>query len=526
MGKRLRTEPGEATMERIAQMVFRHGLSQVRPGTGGFPAGRPAARGIRGWRLWALPLWLRAFVIVVIGADLAWAALLAAGCAPAVKDLALSGALLACGVATVELARRDSDSPAVITDVYLVWELPVVIHLPALYALAVPALRVALTQWRDRPAAVCQRAFAAAVTGLAYGCAASVFRAMVPSVHIRHYLMTHTAWWLLAFACCFLAAWAVRQALTAPLRLVEDRSPATRAGALPGDPAGGKLVSRESLHNDATELCVAAIVALGVQITPLTLLIAFPLGTLLHRSSRHAELVIEARADAKTGLLNVAAWERAATVEVARAVRNATPLAVALLDLDRFKQINDTYGHLAGDEVLRQIAATMTENLRDYDLAGRFGGEEFVMLLPQTRAVDALRIADRVRAQIAQLPVFTGEAGPVCVTASIGVAALDGGARRTLPELLAAADAALYRAKASGRDQVQMISTSRGLSAARPPSGADPGPGPGPVSGPVSDEPAVYPRAWPVAAAGQPAAAEEAGVAGRASTATSSALAV
>jgi predicted signal transduction protein with EAL and GGDEF domain len=122
--------------------------------------------------------------------------------------------------------------------------------------------------------------------------------------------------------------------------------------------------------------------------------------------------------------------------------------------------------------VLRHIAGTMTEVLRDYDLAGRFGGEEFVMLLPQTRAVDAFRIAERVRAHIARLPIYAdGTPGSerVPVTVSIGVAALDAGSRRELTELLAAADAALYRAKASGRDQVQMISTSRGLSAVRPP---------------------------------------------------------
>src|SRR5258708_30837403 len=120
----------------------------------------------------------------------------------------------------------------------------------------------------------------------------------------------------------------------------------------------------------------------------------------------------------------------------------------------------------------------MTDNLREYDLAGRFGGEEFVMLLPQTRAVDALRIAERVRAQIAQLPVYAGQVERVPVTVSIGVAALDAGSQGELPELLAAADAALYRAKASGRDQVQMISTSRGLSAVRPPSVPDSGPNP------------------------------------------------
>jgi hypothetical protein len=115
----------------------------------------------------------------------------------------------------------------------------------------------------------------------------------------------------------------------------------------------------------------------------------------------------------------------------------------------------------------------MTGVLREYDLAGRFGGEEFVMLLPQTRATDAFRIAERVRAHIARLPIAAPTGERVQVTASIGVAALDAGSSRQLADLLAAADAALYRAKASGRDQVQMISTSRGLSAVRP--GHDPG---------------------------------------------------
>jgi diguanylate cyclase (GGDEF)-like protein len=205
----------------------------------------------------------------------------------------------------------------------------------------------------------------------------------------------------------------------------------------------------------------------------LTLIIALPLATLLQRSVRHTHLLNEARADSKTGLLNSATWEREAAAEVARAVRTASPLAVALLDLDRFKQINDTYGHLIGDEVLRQIADTMTGVLREYDVAGRFGGEEFVMLLPQTRAPDAFKIADRVRARIGRLPIVTTSGEQVAVTVSIGVAALDAGSSRELTDLLAAADAALYRAKASGRDQVQMISTSRGLSAVRSPADDD-----------------------------------------------------
>ena len=167
---------------------------------------------------------------------------------------------------------------------------------------------------------------------------------------------------------------------------------------------------------------------------------------------------------------------------------------MALLDIDRFKVINDTYGHLVGDQVLKEIARTLDSLLRDYDRAGRFGGEEFSLLLPQTRAVDAFRIAERVRANIAGLSIIVpGATGGerVHVTVSIGVAALDAGGKREYAELMAAADAALYRAKSGGRDQVQMISTTRGLSAI---SGADRADDDS-VKGNRTDAPSVFRRA-------------------------------
>jgi len=419
-------------------------------------------RRVRDWPVWSLPARLRMYVLIVIFADLACLGVAAATFRFHAGDLALFSALLACGAVTVEMTRRASESAGVVKDVYAVWELPVVILLPVLYALIIPAIRLALTQWRVRQAPLYRRVFTAAAIGIAYGSASLVFqKVLLSGVHPRVYLWNHAALWLLAAAACGLTQWAVNQALV--LTAVKLADPATRIKAT--------VLGREELHNDTTELCAAVLVALGITISYLTLVIALPLATLLQRSFRHTQLLNEARADAKTGLLNAATWEREATAEVARAVRTRSPLAVALLDLDRFKQINDTYGHLLGDEVLRQIAATMTEVLRDYDLAGRFGGEEFVMLLPQTRAVDALRIAERVRAHISELPIFAdgpGGSEQVPVTASIGVAALDAGSQRELTEMLAAADAALYRAKASGRDQVQMISTTRGLSASRP----------------------------------------------------------
>ena len=190
---------------------------------------------------------------------------------------------------------------------------------------------------------------------------------------------------------------------------------------------------------------------------------------LLQRSLRHAQLLNASRTDAKTGLLNARTWESEAEAEVARAVRARMALAVAVLDIDFFKLVNDTYGHLFGDEVLKEIAHCLPGVLREYDSAGRFGGEEFVLLLPHTRAVDAFRIADRVRDHISGLSLLTQDGQHVEVTVSVGVAALDAGSSRELSELLAAADAALYRAKRDGRNQVQMISTTRGLSASRRP---------------------------------------------------------
>jgi diguanylate cyclase (GGDEF)-like protein len=482
---------------------------------------------VRDWSVWSLPRPLPAYLLAVICADLAWLAVSGATFRFRGGDLLLFGALLACDAATVELTRRASEpGGGVVKDVYAVWELPAVILLPPLYALLIPAIRLTLTQWRVWRAPAYRRVFTAAAIGIAYGCGGAVYRAILPvQGHPHAYLWSHTAIWLLAAAAAAVTQWVMNQALV--LTAAKSADPSMRILEA--------VFGKEALHNDGTELCAAILVTMGLTISALTLIIALPLATLLQRSFRYAQLLNEARADSKTGLLNAATWEREATAEVARAVRTGSALAVALLDLDRFKHINDTHGHLVGDQVLRQIADTMTAVLRDYDLAGRFGGEEFVMLLPQTRAVDAFRIAERVRAHISQLPIYAGDgtnAERVPVTVSIGVAALDSGSRRELTELLSAADAALYRAKASGRDQVQMISTSRGLSAVRPANGqsADAG------STPLGESPLIEVAADGMADANangssgngeaEPPAARQLPVDDSASSATTSALPV
>ena len=202
------------------------------------------------------------------------------------------------------------------------------------------------------------------------------------------------------------------------------------------------------MHNDATELCVAVLVTLCVASSPLAIAFALPFVTLLQRSQRHAQLLNDSRFDAKTGLLNAGTWEREAGNEVVRAGRTRTSLAVALIDVDNFKVINDTYGHLAGDKALKELSRTIQIFLREYDLVGRFGGEEFALLLPQTDEDDARRVAERMRAHIAEMPFDAlGTTG------------------RQLTELLATADAALYRAKHAGRNQVWVTTDTASSSA-------------------------------------------------------------
>jgi diguanylate cyclase (GGDEF)-like protein len=437
-------------MVRAPSTVFRHGWPRFRE-----------------WPIWTESKPLIALLLAVTCGYLGWMAFYVVHFHFHPANLALFAALLACVAFSVEMSRRASEPDGVVKDVYAVWELPMVFLLPGLYALVVPAIRLTLSQWRVRKVPVYRRVYTAATIGIGYACARFIFMSMLPAGdRPRDYLWTHTTLWLAAAGAGAIAQWAINQVLIGSAFKLANPHARIR----------DVLFGRESLHNDATELCAALLVAVGLTISSLTLIIALPLATLLQRSFRHARLLTEAREDSKTGLLNAATWEREAGAEVGRAVRTSSPLAVALLDLDRFKQINDTYGHLIGDEVLRHVADTMTGLLRDYDLAGRFGGEEFVMLLPQTRAPDAFKIADRVRAHIARLPISTAGGEPVPVTVSIGVAALDAGSSRELTELLAAADAALYRAKASGRNQVQMISTSRGLSAVRSPVDDEPAP--------------------------------------------------
>lgn len=137
---------------------------------------------------------------------------------------------------------------------------------------------------------------------------------------------------------------------------------------------------------------------------------------------------------------------------------NEQPGAILLLDLDHFKQVNDSFGHAAGDQVLRQAAHRMKHVLRENDLIGRWGGEEFVVLLPCIDEVLAMQLAERIKTAISSQPIGLSTGLSVAITVSIGVCIYPAQTNRTLDELLALADGALYRCKAAGRNCVQLAS--------------------------------------------------------------------
>jgi diguanylate cyclase (GGDEF)-like protein len=162
----------------------------------------------------------------------------------------------------------------------------------------------------------------------------------------------------------------------------------------------------------------------------------------------------QATRDGLTGLLNRREIDTQVAGAVGLAQRHERPLSCLMLDIDHFKQINDRFGHAAGDEVLRQAAARVTSVCRASDVVGRYGGEEFVLLLPETLAADAITAGDKLRRVLSEAPI-TCESVEVPITASVGAAVWSG--QMTPAGLYAAADHALYRAKELGRNRTELF---------------------------------------------------------------------
>jgi diguanylate cyclase (GGDEF)-like protein len=172
----------------------------------------------------------------------------------------------------------------------------------------------------------------------------------------------------------------------------------------------------------------------------------------LENARLHRMVERQAMVDSLTGLANRRSLEESLRTELARATRFSDSVCVVLADLDDFKQVNDRYGHAAGDEVLKAFASALRKTARESDVAGRWGGEEFALVLPGTDAAGGARLAERARAAIEERRVKMPNGDFCAVTASFGVAAFP--ESHDLGEILAAADSALYAAKGQGKNRV------------------------------------------------------------------------
>jgi diguanylate cyclase (GGDEF)-like protein len=400
------------------------------------------------WPLLTMPAALIVYVLGILACDLGLIGWELAHTRLRAGHLGLFAALLAGAVVCIEAMRRLGQPSGVSRDLLSAWWLPIALLLPPLYALLAPFGIGPVLYLRARRIPMYRRVFSSAALGLAGAAASATFHLAVPqasqvSLGGSHAWLTRPAAIAAAVACAVLFAVLNAGIVAFAVHLADPEASLAKA-----------LWDRESLLLDLTETCVGVLVAVTCALSFLLLLVVLPPVILLQRSLMHQQLAAAARTDPKTGLLNATAWQREADAEVTRALRSGAPLSLLLVDVDHFKQVNDSHGHLIGDDVLRALASELRQQVRESDVVGRFGGEEFTVLLPRTDGDGACRIAERLRTSAGLLSVAAEDA-MISVTVSIGVAIL-GQHGNDLFELMAAADLALYRAKDAGRNQVSL----------------------------------------------------------------------
>ncbi len=414
---------------------------------------------VRNWAWWQLPPVLRAYVGAVPVVTLALTCYAFSQTTWHTADLLKFALLLACGMTSVAATPRVAYlKPGMARDFLTVWLLPVAILLPPVYAMLTPIPLQVLHQMRVNKGVVFRRVFTGAAISLFYGAASLLFR-QFPESFAGHSIGTgaHALTFVLAVAVCEIVGGRGHHFLIVGAIKLTDSS--IKLSELE--------LSKEALQADFAEFDLSLLVTVVIAVNPVLAIAAVPTVLLARRFIMHAQLLAQSRIDTKTGLLNAATWEREAEVEIARSVRMNIPVAVALVDIDHFKVVNDTWGHLIGDKALRAVTDALRNQLRGSDMAGRFGGEEFAILLSQAREQDALSVAERLRSHIAGLSIPVDDedesAGFIKLTISVGIASLDG-ERRELTDLMAAADSALYHAKDTGRNKTHMVSASLNVS--------------------------------------------------------------
>jgi diguanylate cyclase (GGDEF)-like protein len=413
---------------------------------------RRARRGLADWQIWTLGEPLRSYLLVTTLVAAALFALTAAHTHWRPEQGVVFAGLLCCGAVAIESTRAVKEPQGTaVRDLQAVWYLAIAVVLPPAYAFLAPWVLMAYKLWRAPRLMVYRRVFSHGVLSLTVGCASLVFH-LVPKTVAgpvpgsgRHILT-----WTLVVAACAGLCWLINVLLL--LGAIRLADPEVRIRDIVG--------SRESAAADAIEASVGVFGALVIAISPVLMVLVLPTVIMQRRYLMHLQLAAQARLDVTTGLLNAFTWQREAAAEFARALRTGTPLAVAKVDIDDFKSVNDSAGKLVSDQVLRGVGGMLREQIRGGDLLGRLGREEFAILLPCTDWAEARRISERLRDHIAGEPIAIesgAQAGFVFrLTVSIGVAVLTE-SRRALAELIGAADKALERAKSTGWNKVYVL---------------------------------------------------------------------
>ncbi len=414
--------------------------------------GRGPLRRIRGWRLWSVSagalalivgVELLAVVAVALSVATSYRACLTV---PATSRLLL---LLLLSIAYSEITHRMQRmrrylGGAVVVGLHSVWALAGALILPIGYSAALVCGMFLAGAMRRRQ----QKALAYRITytGATVVIATLAAKVVATAVQPRIVDLPPGALTALAIALAATAFFLVNTALV--VGVVYLASGARSLVEL--------LPAREEVGLEVATLVLGVLTAETslrlVWLIPTVLILML----LLQRSSLVAQLELAAATDSKTGLLNAAAWQELSQRELLHAQRDGSPSAVLLMDLDHFKRVNDTAGHLAGDAALKAIGDALKRELRGYDAVARFGGEEFVVFLDDIGIEDARQVAERVLSRVRALVIpgdGDGDGSNISLTASIGLAAYPEHGE-SLAELMEQADIALYAAKRAGRDRV------------------------------------------------------------------------
>jgi len=406
------------------------------------------------WAIWSLAALLLAYVLAV---DIAALATILASpvLAPMDTDDLTHFVLLAIGSAAyieatrhIERLREVAAEGVPYVNLMGMWTFAGALILPLSLALALVLTTYVHAWFRLRRVPIYRWTFSTASIVLAVAAAAVVMIALSPI----EYPGFPSGWrGLVAGVIAAVAYWFVNYALVVGAIILSN----------PGAP------SAHALGRLADQWIVAGALGLGFAVAGLliqdpwavSVLILTVLG--LHRALLLGQFQRAANTDSKTGLIEATFWHTIASAELARAERTGTQLGVLMIDLDDFKAINDTYGHLNGDRVIKAVARAIKQQVREYDLVGRFGGEEFVALMPGIDAAETEHAAERIRHRIACLQVDLADDAKLAqgwLTCSIGGAVYPAAAR-TVDQLLIAADTATYLAKDQGRNRVCMASS-------------------------------------------------------------------